>query len=397
MTNPLQSAHHVENESVVAESLDAVLMYYRPDLPTCLRLAARLAQTLAGLHAAHVIHRHLCPSNVLVRVDKGQLHLLELRSAEARPTGPENNPAPVEWAYFSPEQTGRMNRPVDYRSDFYSLGVLLYRMLAGQLPFQGKDPLEWAHCHIARLPPPLHDLAPTVPQPVAEIVMRLLAKLPEDRYQSARGLQADLERCLAQWQACGRIEPFLLGTEDVQDRLQIPHKLYGREQEMAQFLGAFERMAESGQAALVTVAGYSGVGKSALVGEVRQPVIEKQGYFISGKFDQYQRDIPYAPLMQALRELVQQLLAESEERIADWRRQIQAAVGLNGQVIVDVLPQLELIIGKQAPVPPLPPTEARNRFQMVFQKFVAVFGNEDHPLVLFLDDLQWIDAASLTA
>ena len=176
------------------EPLDAVLMYYRPDLPTCLRLASQLAQTLAGLHAAHTIHRQLCPSNVLVSVDKGQLHLLELRSAEARQTSAENHPAAGEWAYFSPEQTGRMNLPVDYRSDFYSLGVLLYRMLAGQLPFQGKDPLEWAHCHIARLPPPLPDLAPAVPQPVAEIVMRLLAKLPEDRYQSARGLVGEVRQ-----------------------------------------------------------------------------------------------------------------------------------------------------------------------------------------------------------
>jgi len=372
-------------------------MYCRPDLPTSLRLASRLAQTLADLHAAHIIHRNLCPSNVLVSVDKGLLNLLELRmaGAEARQTDAENHPVAGDWAYFSPEQTGRMNRPVDYRTDLYSLGMLLYRMLAGQLPFQGKDPLEWAHCHAARLPPPLRDIAPAVPQSVADIVMRLLAKLPEDRYQSARGLQADLEQCLAQWQACGRIEPFVLGTEDVSDRIQIPQKLYGREKEMAQFLAAFDHMTVSGQAALVTVAGYSGVGKSALVGELRQPVIAKHGYFISGKFDQYQRDIPYAPLMQALRELVQQLLAESEERIAQWRQQIQAAVGSNGQVIVDVLPQVELIIGKQAPVPPLPPTEARNRFQMVFQQFVAVFGREDHPLALFLDDLQWIDVASL--
>ena len=395
MTFPLQSAHQADN--VVAEPLDTVLMYCRPDISACLRLAFQLTQTLADLHVAHLIHRDVRPPNVMVSVDNGQLSLLELRmpSADTQHTDTETNPAAGDWAYFSPEQTGRMNRPIDYRTDFYSLGVLLYRMLAGQLPFQGKDPLEWAHCHVARLPPPLRDLAPAVPQPVADIVMRLLAKLPEERYQSARGLQADLDRCLAQWQACGRIEPFLLGTEDVPDRIQIPQKLYGREREIAQLLAAFEHMAASGQAALVTVAGYSGVGKSALVGELRHPVIEKHGYFISGKFDQYQRDIPYAPVTQALRELVQQLLAESEERIAGWRHKIQTAVGSNGQVIVEVLPQVELIIGKQAPVPPLPPTEARNRFQMVFQKFVAVFGHADHPLVLFLDDLQWIDAASL--
>ena len=385
-------------DNVVAEPLDTVLMYGTPDISTCLRLASRLAHILADLHVAHVIHRDVRPPNVMVSVDNGWLSLLELRmpsSTEAQQADAEHHPAAGDWAYFSPEQTGRMNRPVDYRTDFYSLGVLLYRMLAGQLPFQGKDPLEWAHCHVARLPPPLRDTAPTVPQPVADIVMRLLAKLPEDRYQSARGLQTDLDRCLAQWEACGRIEPFLLGTEDVPDRIQIPHKLYGREKEIARFLAAFNHMTESGQATLVTVAGYSGVGKSALVGEVRQPIIEKRGYFIAGKFDQYQRDIPYAPLTQAFRELVQQLLAESEERIAGWRQQIQAALGSNGQLIIDVLPQVELIIGKQAPVPPLPPTEAQHRFQMVFQKFVAMFSRKEHPLVLFLDDLQWIDAASL--
>ena len=393
---PLQPASGYVN-NVVAQSLDTVLRCCRSDISTCLRLASQVTQTLNDLHAAHIIHRDVRPPNVMVSVDHGQINLIELRMPRAEVQQPDAgaNPAAGDWAYCSPEQTGRMNRPVDYRTDFYSLGVLLYRMLAGQLPFQGKDPLEWAHCHVARLPPPLRGIAPTVPQPVADIVMRLLAKLPEDRYQSARGVQADLERCLAQWEACGRIEPFLLGTEDVPDRLQIPHKLYGREKEIARFLAAFNHMTESGQATLVTVAGYSGIGKSALVGEVRQPIIEKRGYFIAGKFDQYQRDIPYAPLTQAFRELVQQLLAESEERIAGWRQQIQAALGSNGQLIVDVLPQVELIIGKQAPVPPLPPTEAQNLFQMAFQKFVAVFSRKEHPLVLFLDDLQWIDAASL--
>ena len=373
-------------------------MYCRPDISNCLRLAFQLAHTLADLHVAHVIHRDVRPPNVMVSVDNGRLSLLELRmpsSTEAQQADAGHHPAAGDWAYFSPEQTGRMNRPVDYRTDFYSLGVLLYRMLSGQLPFQGKDPLEWAHCHVARLPPPLRDIAPKVPQPVADIVMRLLAKLPEDRYQSARGLQADLDRCLAQWEAGGCIAPFLLGTEDVPDRLQIPRKLYGREKEIAQFLAAFNHMTESGQATLVTVAGYSGIGKSALVGEVRQPIIEKRGYFIAGKFDQYQRDIPYAPLTQAFRELVQQLLAESEERIAGWGQQIQAALGSNGQLIVDVLPQVELIIGKQAPVPALSSTEEQHRFQMAFQKFVAVFSRKEHPLVLFLDDLQWVDAASL--
>jgi hypothetical protein len=288
-----------------------------------------------------------------------------------------------------------MNRPVDYRTDCYSIGVVLYRMLTGQLPFQASDPLEWTHCHIARMPVAPADLTADVPRPVSDIVMKLLAKLPEDRYQSAPGLRADVDRCLAQWQATGCIEAFALGMDDIPERFQVPHRLYGRDAEVERLFGAFERMAATGQAALATVSGYSGIGKSALVDALRKPIFARHGYFIAGKFDQYQRDVPYATLTQAFRELVQQLLAESEARIAGWRQQILAAVGVNGQLIVDVLPQVGLIIGPQQPVPALPPTDAQNRFRMVFRQFVTVFTSEDHPLVIFLDDLQWIDAASL--
>jgi len=300
-----------------------------------------------------------------------------------------------DWAYVSPEQTGRMNRPVDYRTDCYSIGVLLYRMLTGQLPFQADDPLEWAHCHIARLPTLPGEIVSELPQAVSDIVMKLLSKLPEDRYQSAHGLQADLDRCLAQWQA-GRIEPFPPGMEDSPTHFQISHKLYGRDHEAGLLLAAFEHMVASGQVALATVSGYSGIGKSTLVDALRKPIVAKQGYFISGKFDQYQHDIPYATLTQAFHELVRQLLAESEARIAGWRQRIQAAVGVNGQLIVDVLPQVEIIIGPQPRVPALPPIEAQNRFRMALRQFVTAFASEAHPLVLFLDDLQWIDAASLT-
>ena len=264
-----------------------------------------------------------------------------------------------------------MNRPLDYRTDFYSLGITLYRMLTGQLPFAANDPLEWAHCHIARSPPPPRDIAPTVPQPVSDIVMKLLAKLPEERYQSAHGLQVRLDRCLAQWQASGRIESFPLGAADRSDRFQIPHKLYGRDRETALLLAAFDRMAVTGEAAVVTISGYSGIGKSSLVHELHKPIVPARGYFIAGKFDQYMRDIPYATLTQAFRGMVQQLLAESEARIANWRHEIQEAVGVNGQLIINVLPQMELIIGKQAPVPDLPPVEAQHRFRMVFRQFLA--------------------------
>ena len=358
-------------------------------LADSLHLASQLAVALADLHAAQLVHRDIRPANIVVTHEHGALKLVDLG-----PAGSAERAVPGDWAYVSPEQTGRMNRPVDYRSDFYALGVTLYRMLTGQLPFRGSDPLEWTHCHIARTAPPPCTVA-DVPEAASAIVMKLLAKLPEDRYQSAHGLQADLDRCLAQWQAAGRIDPFALGADDVSDRFQIPHKLYGRERERALLLDAFVRMAASGTAALVTVSGYSGIGKSSLVHELHEPIVRERGYFISGKFDQLMRDVPYATLTQAFRDLVQQLLAESEDRIADWRQRIQDAVAPHGQLIVEVLPQVELIIGKQEAVPALPWAEAQSRFRKVFQRFMAVFTNHHHPLALFLDDMQWADSASL--
>jgi PAS domain S-box-containing protein len=387
-------------EDFAGESLEAVLgRTPRMGLSVCLRIGAYLADTFAGIDAAQVIHRDIRPANILAEPETGRVLLVDFSMAtanEASTVSTKHVAAPPgDWAYVSPEQTGRMNRPVDYRTDCYSMGVLLYRMLTGQLPFQANDPLEWTHCHIALMPVAPTEITPEVPRPVSDIVMKLLAKLPEDRYQSAHGLQADLNRCLAQWQASGRIEPFRLGTEDIPERFQVPHKLYGRDHEAATLLGAFERMAATGQATLATVSGYSGIGKSALVDALRRPIVARRGYFISGKFDQYQRDIPYATIAQAFRELVRQLLAESEVRIAGWRQQIQTAVGVNGQLIVDLLPQVELIIGPQLPVPALPPTEAQNRLRMVFRQFATVFTSVAHPLVLFLDDLQWIDPAGL--
>ena len=381
----------------VGEGLDAVLArQQRFALPMALTIARQLARALAALHAAGIVHHDLRPANLLLAHNGVQVKLADLSRAASREGATSAYPAAiVDWAYASPEQTGRMNRTVDYRTDFYTLGILLYRLLTGQLPFQADDPLEWAHCHLARMPVPPHQLVPGIPQVVSDLVLKLLAKVPEGRYQSPSGLLTDLEHCLEQWQATGAIAPFALGSRDMSDRFQIPSKLYGREQEKTALLGAFEAATATGIPMLVTVAGYSGVGKSALVHALQQPIAERHGYFIAGKFDQYKRDIPYATLAQAFDRLVRQILGESDANIAHWQDAIREALGPIAQLMVNLIPQLELVIGPQPRVPDLSPQEAQGRFLLVFRRFLGVFARQEHPLVLFLDDLQWVDAGTL--
>jgi predicted ATPase/signal transduction histidine kinase/tRNA A-37 threonylcarbamoyl transferase component Bud32 len=362
-----------------------------------LKLAISLTSTLAELHRRGIIHKDIKPSNIIL-MPTGEACLLDFGTATLHLVEHvEAAPASLlegTLAYMSPEQTGRMNRSVDYRTDFYSLGVTLYELLTGSRPFHGRDALEWFHAHLALVPPPPLERVPGLPPALSALVMKLLAKVVEERYQSADGLKADLERC-QEGLLRGRLEDFPLGVHDFPSRFQLPQRLYGRAPHAAALLQGFERVARGGRPELVLVRGYSGIGKSAVVHELHKPVVRQRGFFLSGKFDQLQQDIPYATLAQAIRGLTQQLLSGTDAELAKWRERLLEAWQGEGQLLVDVVPQLELIAGKQQAVLELPASEAQHRFHRVFRKFLGVFASAEHPLVLFLDDLQWADGASL--
>src|ERR671933_332213 len=401
-----------------------------------LSIAIQTAQILGTIHSSNVIHKDINPSNILLNPETGIVKIIDFGIAtqltRENPTLKNPNVLEGTLAYMSPEQTGRMNRDLDYRTDFYSLGVTFYELLTGKLPFATTDALELVHCHIAKQPLSPHQLIPEIPNAVSEIVMKLMAKTAEERYQSAFGIRADLEECLNQLQRYGEISDFPLATQDISDKFHIPQKLYGREAEVETLLAAFERVATGGigrwgkkntqssipnpqspvpnpkskirpprtpggqgGVEMMLVAGYSGIGKSALVAEIYKPITRQRGYFISGKFDQFQRNIPYSAVVTAFKSLVQQLLTEGDAQLKQWKEKLLAAFGSNGQIIIDVIPEVELIVGQQPPVEELGPAQSQNRFNRVFQRFIRVFCSKEHPLVIFLDDLQWADSATL--
>ncbi|MDJ0615172.1 MAG: trifunctional serine/threonine-protein kinase/ATP-binding protein/sensor histidine kinase [Calothrix sp. MO_192.B10] len=392
----LNLENHEKRLVLVFEDFDGIslkqyLKSTKPSVSLTLEIAKAVTKALIYIHSQNIIHKDIKPANIIINPDNGEIKITDFSIASRLSKEiVSNNPNQLEGtlAYLSPEQTGRMNRTLDYRSDFYSLGVTLYELLTGVLPFQSQDVMELVHSHIAKTPTSIQELNPQIPDIWVGIINKLMAKNAEDRYQSAKGLLVDLE------QLANGNSDFVPGALDLQSQLLIPQKLYGREEQVKSLLDAFEQVA-GGETQLMLVSGYSGIGKTSVINEVNKPITARKGYFISGKFDQFKRDIPYASLIQAFESLIQQLLTETLTQIEVWKEKIQAAVGSNGQVIIDVIPSLELIIGKQPEVSELPPTESQNRFNRVFQEFMQIFATQEHPLVIFLDDLQWADSATL--
>jgi predicted ATPase len=413
-------------------SLADYLQNHSLSLSHCLKIGMKLADILQGLYHHRIIHKDIKPANILIHPQTGEIQLIDFSIASLLPKETQiiQNPNILEGtlAYISPEQTGRMNRGIDYRTDFYSLGVTLYELITEKLPFDATDAMELVHCHIAKIPAELavrpRSGFPTqgtrtkrgngeqgtgngeeIPEVISNIILKLMAKNAEDRYQSAWGLQKDLETCLKQLEKTGTIELFEIGKQDICDHFTIPEKLYGRQQQVQQLLDAFNRISnpippqsplkKGGGSEMMLVAGYSGVGKTAVVNEVHKPIVRQRGYFIKGKFDQFNRNIPFSAFVQALRDLMGQLLSENDAQLQQWKQKILEAVGDQGQVIIEVIPELENIIGQQPSVTELSGTAAQNRFNLLFQKFIQVFTTKEHPLVIFLDDLQWADSASL--
>ncbi len=381
-------------------SLAQYVQQHRLSLANILGIAIQLTDILHSIGLQQIVHKHINPGNILIQPVTKQVKLIDFRIAFLLP---RETQAPIDpnqlegtLAYLSPEQTGRMNRGIDYRTDFYALGVTLYELLAGKLPFVAEDSMELIHCHLAQLAIPVDLINLDIPVTISNLVAKLMAKNVEDRYQTALGIKADLERCLYQYQSTGIVAAFELGDRDLSDRFSIPERLYGRETEVKVLLDAFTRVS-GGVSELLLVAGHSGIGKTAVINEIHKPIVRQRGYFIQGKFDQFNRNIPFSGFVQALRDLIGQLLSESDLNLANWSSQILNAVGDNGQVLIEVIPELRKIIGTQPPVAELAGTAAQQRFNWLFQKLIEVFTTAAHPLVIFLDDLQWADSASIQA
>ncbi len=389
---------HLVIEDFDGISLKELIRNEEISVESFLEIAIKTADTLGKLHVENIIHKDIKPSNILINSKTGEVKITDFGISRVLTREDEDiyNREVVEGTllYMSPEQTGRINRTVDYRTDLYSLGITFYEIVTGALPFESDDPMEVMHSHIAIMAPSPHDLESHIPEMISRIIMKLMLKTPEERYQTGFGLKFDLEECLRQLEKSASIEPFELGVRDIANRFIIPQMLVGREKDIDTLLFGFEK-ASQGSREFLVVKGAPGIGKSALINEVHKPIVAKRGYYISGKYEQFTRDRPYSAIIQAFEGLIKKLLMESDERINKWKEDILEAVGRNGGIITEIIPELELIIGRQRDVQEVTPKESRDRFNLVFENFVKVFLKEEHPISLFLDDLQWSDLASL--
>jgi predicted ATPase len=397
--------HHLEEHdrgyALVMEDCGGVALAQYSEqlnLAEILEIAIQITSTLQLLGKQQIIHKNINPTNLLINPTTKQIKLIDFSIASLLPRETQImvNPDLLEGnlSYISPEQTGRMNRGIDYRSDFYSLGITLYQLLTGRLPFITIDSLELVHCHLSQIAMPANLVNPEIPAVVAQVVAKLMAKNAEDRYQSAQGIQHDLANCLHQWRSIGTISQFELAQQDFNDRFILPEKLYGRKTETQTLLAAFDRVSQ-GQTEMILVAGFSGIGKTAVINETHKSITRQKGYFIKGKYDQFNRRRPFLGFFQAFRDLIRQLLSETEEQVANWKNRILAAVGDNGQILINEFPELKQLIGSQPSIKEMEGTASQQRFNLAFQKFIEVFTTAEHPLIIFLDDLQWADAASL--
>jgi len=390
------------NQAIFLEYVDGLTLRdfadRNPSLADKLEVACNLVQIVARIHDRSIIHKDITPGNILIKPDTHEVVIIDfgLSSRFSQRNQNLGNPKRLEGtlAYISPEQTGRMNRSVDHRTDIYSLGIVLYELLARRVPFVSEDAMTMVHAHIASEAPPMDQFDPEMPEVLNNIVQKMLAKNAEDRFQSAAGVLHDLKTCLEDLQNNGTITNFPIALRDMSSKFQLVQKLYGREAEIARLLHAYEHCSR-GAVQMMLVAGFSGTGKSSLVKEIYKPVTEKRGYFVEGKFDQFQRSIPYFAIIQAVRQLINLLLTEDEWKLDHFQKNIQEALGDEGAVLTEVIPELELIIGEQPEVPEVTGAEVQNRFNYMFRRFINLLCSANHPLALFIDDLQWADSASL--
>lgn len=393
-------AHYIVQDYFPGITLDSYLRQnLEPlDLNTFFVVAAELTQAINNIHEAGIIHGSVKPHNILIQPETRSIRLIDFL-----------NPVDIQdishfiydrgfvegtLAYTSPEQTGRINHRVDYSTDIYSLGIIFYQLLSGTLPFASTDPLELIHSHLAEEALPISKLNAAVPGVVAEIIAKMCCKEPEKRYQTGSGLFADLHSCAEQYRHNGRIEAFMLGLRDHTRRAIFISKMVGRDDEARVILTEYAKVTGGNGFHSAFISGLPGIGKTRLIQELQQPLVAHKGYFTSGKFDQYQKNIPYSSLIQALRNLLRTLLTESDSRVDQWKQQIQVALGQQARVITDVIPELGILIGPQPEIISLPPVEARHRFNNLFGAFLTSLARKNNPLVLFIDDLQWCDSAT---